>query len=477
MSMASLDRRLNLLYAIKECLVLVGNLPLKQLWLFQREFLKTRFLVPYPTCSQQTPLKLKKIYLDCGDPVSCYIVDKCSNTKELEEVLKDFQDTSKSSDDDTNFVNQEPFVVKQGPGVNSSQSPPQIDHECCYECGDSLDGIFCQRCTGHMARGAKMHWIMFGIALIKIYVHLVFGEILIYRSIVDSEDSTITYTEISNPLLRNLSDVGSTRSRVDLFFWIHLFGLRAWPYKEPEHGPHSPIYVPYVPEPLFTRSSYQWMIRYSPVRSSQCCVTPPTHQSPDAWDLFTLCKGSCVTTPWSWDTRWGEFADGAARRTPDVLKVRLWYNRYMDDLVGAIQEIASTTLEGVNQRSYCSWLLLFDQEDEIIYSQLDDARYDRALLRARVNMLYRDRPFHRRTAILMEEEARLSRAAWATSRCVDSLQSDTFLEGISLWTYGHALSVRITELQAADRRRQSGDLDCWKADYGDRDSLWRLLKK
>ncbi|GJR60213.1 hypothetical protein Tco_1502375 [Tanacetum coccineum] len=28
----------------------------------------------------------------------------------------------------------------------SSQDPPQIDHNCCYECGDSLDGIFCQRC-------------------------------------------------------------------------------------------------------------------------------------------------------------------------------------------------------------------------------------------------------------------------------------------------------------------------------------------
>ncbi|GJY46867.1 hypothetical protein Tco_0435930 [Tanacetum coccineum] len=67
--------------------------------------------------------------------------------KTLEEVFQDFQDTSKSSNDDTNFVNQEPFIVKQGPGVNSSQSPPQINHNCCYECGDSLDDIFCQRCT------------------------------------------------------------------------------------------------------------------------------------------------------------------------------------------------------------------------------------------------------------------------------------------------------------------------------------------
>nr|GEW04016.1 hypothetical protein [Tanacetum cinerariifolium] len=41
----------------------------------------------------------------------------------------------------------EPFVFNQDPGENSSQSPPHIDHHCCYGCGDSLDGIFCQQCT------------------------------------------------------------------------------------------------------------------------------------------------------------------------------------------------------------------------------------------------------------------------------------------------------------------------------------------
>nr|GEX36392.1 hypothetical protein [Tanacetum cinerariifolium] len=30
---------------------------------------------------------------------------------------------------------------------NSSQSPPHINHHCCYECGDPLDVIFCKRCT------------------------------------------------------------------------------------------------------------------------------------------------------------------------------------------------------------------------------------------------------------------------------------------------------------------------------------------
>ncbi|GJR35212.1 hypothetical protein Tco_1210896 [Tanacetum coccineum] len=63
-------------------------------------------------------------------------------------IFQDFQNTSESSDDNTNVVNalREPCVVNQDPGVKSSQDPPQIDHNCCYECGDSLDGIFCQRC-------------------------------------------------------------------------------------------------------------------------------------------------------------------------------------------------------------------------------------------------------------------------------------------------------------------------------------------
>ncbi|GKE28166.1 hypothetical protein Tco_1443550 [Tanacetum coccineum] len=143
--MASLDRRLNPLYAIKECSS-CGNLHTKDCGC-SKGSLEDKILVPIPDLSQR-PLKIEKICLDCGDPVHGLYCRQCALIrKTLEEVFQDFQDTSKSSDDDTNFVNQEPFVVKQGPGVNSSQSPPQINHNCCYECGDSLDDIFCQRCT------------------------------------------------------------------------------------------------------------------------------------------------------------------------------------------------------------------------------------------------------------------------------------------------------------------------------------------
>nr|GFB49804.1 reverse transcriptase domain-containing protein [Tanacetum cinerariifolium] len=36
---------------------------------------------------------------------------------------------------------QDPFVVKQDPGKTFSQSPPQINHHCCYGCGYSLEDI------------------------------------------------------------------------------------------------------------------------------------------------------------------------------------------------------------------------------------------------------------------------------------------------------------------------------------------------
>ncbi|GJS51792.1 hypothetical protein Tco_0625154, partial [Tanacetum coccineum] len=143
--MASLDRRSNHLYAIKECSS-CGNLHTKDCGC-SKGSLEDKILVPIPDLSQR-PLKIEKICLDCGDPVHGLYCRQCALIrKTLEEVFQNFQDTSKSSNDSTNFVNQKPLIVKQGPGVNSSQSPPQINHNCCYECGDSLDDIFCQRCT------------------------------------------------------------------------------------------------------------------------------------------------------------------------------------------------------------------------------------------------------------------------------------------------------------------------------------------
>nr|GEX74186.1 retrovirus-related Pol polyprotein from transposon TNT 1-94 [Tanacetum cinerariifolium] len=78
-----------------------------------------------------------------------YIVFGLLGAEDNNEIFHDFLNTSESSNENTNVVNapQEPFVFNLDTGENSSQSPPRIDHHCCYGCGDSLDGIFCQQCT------------------------------------------------------------------------------------------------------------------------------------------------------------------------------------------------------------------------------------------------------------------------------------------------------------------------------------------
>ncbi|GKE91939.1 hypothetical protein Tco_1573034 [Tanacetum coccineum] len=85
-----------------------------------------------------------------------------------------------------------------------------------------------------------------------------------------------------------------------------------------------------------------------------------------------------------------------------------------DDLVGAIEEIAPTTLEGINQR-VTNLSTTVEQETTIMYDMMEDAQDGRSLLRAQVNLLYRDRPVHRRLAVMIEREARMACEAWGLS--------------------------------------------------------------
>ncbi|GKD07368.1 hypothetical protein Tco_1187053 [Tanacetum coccineum] len=142
--MASLDHRLKPLFSIKECMT-CGALYTAD-FCCSKEGLEDKILVPKPLQNCAT----------CGNPVdgldcrSCAFVRKCLN--EGWYTIHDeneIPNTSESSNDNTNVVStpREPFVFIQELGVNSSQSPLQSNHNCCYKCGDSLDGIFCQRCT------------------------------------------------------------------------------------------------------------------------------------------------------------------------------------------------------------------------------------------------------------------------------------------------------------------------------------------
>nr|GEX45925.1 hypothetical protein [Tanacetum cinerariifolium] len=138
--MTSFGYRLNPRFAIKECSS-CGALYTEN-FCSSKGNIEDKILVPKPpkNCAR---------YAKCGHPVNGPYCQGCALLREkLEEDLvsyfQNFQNISESSDDSTNVVNtpREPFVVKQDHGVN----PPHID-KCCCECGNALDGIFCQQCT------------------------------------------------------------------------------------------------------------------------------------------------------------------------------------------------------------------------------------------------------------------------------------------------------------------------------------------
>nr|GEX93671.1 hypothetical protein [Tanacetum cinerariifolium] len=164
--MASFDYRLNPLYPIKECSSCEA--------LYTTDYccaegsLRDRIICELnktPDLSQRPPQNCPK----CGNPVDGHYCQGCALLrKKFKEdqftyciengIFQDFQDTFETFYDNTNVVNalQEPFVVKQDPGENSSQSPPHINHHCCYGCGDSLEDIFCHQCTYELCgKGAR----------------------------------------------------------------------------------------------------------------------------------------------------------------------------------------------------------------------------------------------------------------------------------------------------------------------------------
>nr|GEX66814.1 hypothetical protein [Tanacetum cinerariifolium] len=139
--MTSFGYRLNPRYTIKECSSCKS--------LYTGDFccskgnVEDKILVP----------ELPKNCARCGHPVDGPYCQGCALLRkklegDLVTYFQDFQNTFESSNDSTNVANapREPFVVKQDHGVNSSQNPPHINGRC-YECGDALNGIFCQRCT------------------------------------------------------------------------------------------------------------------------------------------------------------------------------------------------------------------------------------------------------------------------------------------------------------------------------------------
>ncbi|GJQ89687.1 hypothetical protein Tco_0000826 [Tanacetum coccineum] len=105
--------------------------------------------------------------------------------------------------------------------------------------------------------------------------------------------------------------------------------------------------------------------------------------------------------------------------------------------------------------------------------ELDDEQTERQLMVGRLNMLYRDRRAHVRTAKFMEAEARMSREAWGRSMDASDLAR---AEVMSLRTQVVAQQAVITKLQAADRKRQAAITEMLAADRRRQAQFIKALK-
>nr|GEY96547.1 hypothetical protein [Tanacetum cinerariifolium] len=134
-------------------------------------------------------------------------------------------------------------------------------------------------------------------------------------------------------------------------------------------------------------------------------------------------KRVCLTTPaLGFEIEESSAAGAATQPGPtesDLRRCRVEQAGYeitdtWDEIVDKLMEIAPTTLEGVNERVTELDTTVRQRTDEFEIC-FEEAQDDRALLRAQVNTLFRDRPNYRRTAMLIDREAMYAREAWAFS--------------------------------------------------------------
>nr|GEW52442.1 hypothetical protein [Tanacetum cinerariifolium] len=130
-------------------------------------------------------------------------------------------------------------------------------------------------------------------------------------------------------------------------------------------------------------------------------------------------KRVCLTTPTHRFEIRESSAAGATRQPgpteSDLRRYRVEQAGYeindtWDEIVDTLMEIALNTLKGVNERVTEIDTTVRQRTDKCEI-RFDGAQDDRALLRAQVNTLFKDRPYHCRIAMLMDREAMYAREA------------------------------------------------------------------
>nr|GFB60426.1 hypothetical protein [Tanacetum cinerariifolium] len=152
----------------------------------------------------------------------------------------------------------------------------------------------------------------------------------------------------------------------------------------------------------------------------------------------------------------------AASRREDRPEVTLPPRKRLDIALGPRYEVGESSSAAAARPAggfRADYGFVATDMDEI-YTRLDDEQTERQLLAGRLNMLFRDRRAHAYTRQLMEAEARMSREAW-----VRAIDASDLVHGqvISLRTTVLGQISEIRELQAADRRRQTGQVTALQA--------------
>ncbi|GJT08727.1 putative reverse transcriptase domain-containing protein [Tanacetum coccineum] len=203
-------------------------------------------------------------------------------------------------------------------------------------------------------------------------------------------------------------------------------------------------------------------IRMRAAVASPPSLLPPTSPRTDVPEAeMPPRKRACLTTPAPGYEIGESSAAGAARQPGPTPEVDTW-----DEIVEAMMEIAPTTLEGVDQR-VTELDTTVRQRTEEFEIRFEEAHDDRAYLGALVNSLFRDRPYHRHTALALDREAVYARIAWTSSeersaaieahvRTLEAQVATLITQTTSLQTRLTTALGRIATLEARDPEPQEG---------------------
>ncbi|GKD18900.1 putative reverse transcriptase domain-containing protein [Tanacetum coccineum] len=142
--------------------------------------------------------------------------------------------------------------------------------------------------------------------------------------------------------------------------------------------------------------------------------------------------------------------DAEIRRDMDK-EIGYEITKFWEDPDEIAEEILATDVAALGKR-ITDFVTTDRQDTDEIYRRLDYAQDDRLVMSGQLNLLRRDKCSYGRTARLMEGEARAAQEAWAQSMDASDM---TRYEVRALRTTILAQQIKIKDLQAADRRRQT----------------------